>query len=121
MTPAILIGPDRRFAGAIGSPGGNAILAYVGKAAVAMIDWNLGVADAIALPNLIARGNAYMGEVPRFPPGVVEGLRERGVEVRSGQGEDSGLHGVRLRGGALEGGADPRREGVFLVEAAPPR
>jgi gamma-glutamyltranspeptidase/glutathione hydrolase len=31
MTPMILLTPDRRFAGAIGSAGGNAILAYVGK------------------------------------------------------------------------------------------
>ena len=119
MAPAILLGPGRRFAGAIGSPGGNAILAYVGKATVGMIDWNLPVAEAIALPNLIARGSAYMGEVGKFPPGVVEGLRARGIEVRAGQGEDSGLHGVLLRGDVLEGGADPRREGVFLVEPAP--
>jgi gamma-glutamyltranspeptidase/glutathione hydrolase len=121
MTPAILLGPDRRFAGAIGSPGGNAILAYVGKATVGMVDWNLSVADALALPNLIARGRAYAGEATRFQPGVLEGLRARGVEVKPGQGEDSGLHGVLLRGGTLEGGADPRREGVFLVEAAPKR
>ncbi|HEY0043058.1 MAG TPA: gamma-glutamyltransferase [Allosphingosinicella sp.] len=119
MTPAILIGPDGRFAGAIGSPGGNSILAYVGKATVGMVDWKLSVADAIALPNLIARGTSYGGEVSRFAPGVLEGLRTRGVEVKPGQGEDSGLHGVLLRGGVLEGGADPRREGVFLLERAP--
>jgi gamma-glutamyltranspeptidase/glutathione hydrolase len=118
MAPAILLGPDRRFAGAIGSPGGNAILAYIGKATVGMVDWGLSVPEAIALPNLIARGSAFMGEVPRFPAGVVEGLRARGIELRSGQGEDSGLHGVLIRGGRLEGGADPRREGVFLVEPA---
>jgi gamma-glutamyltranspeptidase / glutathione hydrolase len=119
MTPAILLGPGRAFAGAIGSPGGNAILAYVGKATVGMVDWGLPVPDAIALPNLIARGAAYMGEVGKFPPGVVEGLKARGIEVRSGQGEDSGVHGVFLRNGTLEGGADPRREGVFLLETAP--
>jgi gamma-glutamyltranspeptidase/glutathione hydrolase len=121
MTPAILLGPDRRFAGAVGSPGGIAILAYVGKAIVGTIDWNLSVQDAIALPNLIARGGTYSGEVPRFPPRVVEALRARGIELRSGQGEDSGLHGVFLRRGVWDGGADPRREGVFLIEPAPPR
>ena len=117
MLPAIILTRDGRFVGAIGSPGGNAILAYVGKAIVGMIDWNLSVQEAIALPNLIARGAAYQGEVDRFPPGVIEGLRARGVEVRSGQGEDSGLHGVMLREGRLDGGADPRREGVFRAEA----
>jgi gamma-glutamyltranspeptidase/glutathione hydrolase len=115
----ILLSPDRRFAGAIGSPGGTAILAYVGKAVVGVVDWELPMAEAIALPNLIARGAVYNGEAARFPSGVVEALRAAGVEVRPGQGEDSGLHGVFLRGGVIEGGADPRREGVFLIEPAP--
>ncbi|HZF94820.1 MAG TPA: gamma-glutamyltransferase family protein [Allosphingosinicella sp.] len=118
MAPMILMTADRRFAGAIGSPGGNAILAYVGKALVGVVDWELSTANAIALPNLIARGTSYAGEATRFPAGVLEGLRARGVEVRPGQGEDSGLHGVFMRQGVLLGGADPRREGVFLVEPA---
>ena len=40
MLPAILL-RDGRFVGAIGSPGGSAILAYVGKAMVGMLDWQL--------------------------------------------------------------------------------
>jgi len=119
MLPAIILDREGRYVGAIGSPGGNAILAYVGKALIGMIDWNLSVQEAINLPNLIARGGSFAGEVDRFPPGVVEALRARGVEVRPGQGEDSGLHGVMWRNGRLEGGADPRREGVVLIEPAP--
>ena len=119
MVPAIILDREGRYVGAIGSPGGNAILAYVGKALVGFIDWGLPMQEAIALPNLIARGGSFAGEVDRFAPGVIEGLRARGVEVRSGQGEDSGLHGVILRNGRLDGGADPRREGVFRTEPAP--
>ena len=115
MTPAILLASDGRFAGAIGSPGGTAILAYVGKAIIGLVDWGLPTQQAIALPNLIARGASYNGELARFPPEVVEALRARGIELRSGQGEDSGLHGVFLRGGRIDGGADPRREGVVLI------
>jgi len=83
-----------------------------------VVDWELSMAEAIALPNLIARGTSYNGEAARFPPAVIEGLRARRVEVRPGAGEDSGLHGVFVRRGVIEGGADPRREGVFLVEPA---
>jgi gamma-glutamyltranspeptidase/glutathione hydrolase len=118
MTPAIILDSNGRFVGALGSPGGNAILAYVAKALVGVVDWGLPMQDAINLPNLVARGGNFMGEVDRFPPGVVEALRARGIEVRSGQGEDSGLHGVIWRGGRLDGGADPRREGVVLIEPA---
>ena len=118
MTPAILL-RDGRFVGAIGSPGGSAILAYVGKALVGLLDWGLEVQPAIDLPNLIARGAVYHGEADKFPPGVVAALAARGIAVRPGQGEDSGLHGVMLLNGRLVGGADPRREGVFRVEPAP--
>jgi gamma-glutamyltranspeptidase/glutathione hydrolase len=116
MTPAIRLDRERRFVGAVGSPGGNAILAYVGKTLVGVIDWRLSMQDSIDLPNLIARGNAYFGEVDRFPPGVVEGLRQRGITLRPGQGEDSGLHGALWRGGVLDAGADRRREGVVRIQ-----
>ncbi|HST36806.1 MAG TPA: gamma-glutamyltransferase, partial [Allosphingosinicella sp.] len=118
MTPAILL-RDGRFVGAIGSPGGSAILAYVGKGLVGILAWDMAVQAAIDLPNLIARGAVYNGEADKFAPGVVEALRARGVDVRPGQGEDSGLHGVYLRDGRLDGGADRRREGVFRLEPAP--
>ncbi|HYN46901.1 MAG TPA: gamma-glutamyltransferase, partial [Allosphingosinicella sp.] len=116
MTPAILLSPGGRVAGAIGSPGGSAILAYVGKAMIGVLDWELTMQQAIDLPNLIARGAAYQGEVDRFPPAVIEGLRARGIGLRPGQGEDSGLHAMFIRQGRPEGGADPRREGVVLID-----
>jgi gamma-glutamyltranspeptidase/glutathione hydrolase len=118
MTPAILL-RDGRFVGAIGSPGGSSILVYVGKALVGMLDWGLEPQPAINLPNLIARGGTYYGEADKFPAGVVAALAARGIAIRPGQGEDSGLHGVLLVNGRLVGGADPRREGIFRVEPAP--
>jgi gamma-glutamyltranspeptidase/glutathione hydrolase len=117
MTPLILLDADGRFAGAIGSAGGNAILAYVGKSLLAAVGWGLPMQEAIAQPNLIARGAAFNGEANKFAPVVVAGLAERGVEVRPGQGEDSGVHGVMVRDGRIDGGFDPRREGRVLVEA----
>ena len=115
MVPVILMTPDRRFAGAIGSAGGNAILAYVAKSLVASIDWGATMQGAISAPNLVARGANFQGEVDKFPPEVLAGLRERGIELRPGQGEDSGVHGVLVRGGEIDGGYDPRREGVVRV------
>ena len=115
MTPVILTTPDHRFAGAIGSAGGNAILAYVAKSLVGAIDWNLPMQQAIALPNLVARGPNFQGEVGKFAPQLLDGLRLRGVELRPGQGEDSGVHGVIIRGGQVDGGFDPRREGRVLT------
>ncbi len=115
MVPSILLTRDGTFAGAIGSAGGNAILAYVAHSLVASVDWNMSLADALAAPNLVARGPNFQGEVTKFPPAILEGLRERGIDLKPGQGEDSGLTGVLIRDGRIDGAADPRREGVMLI------
>ncbi|MCP5395738.1 MAG: gamma-glutamyltransferase [Sphingomonadaceae bacterium] len=115
MIPLIMLDKDGNFAGAIGSAGGNSILAYVGKSLVAAVDWGLPMQDALAQPNLIARGNVIGAEVGDFDPAIVEGLAERGITLVPGQGEDSGVHGVLIRDGRVDGGYDPRREGVVLV------
>ena len=97
---------------AVGSPGGNSIIAYNLKAIVGYLDWKLPLQDSLALPNLIARGAGTSGEVQKFAPGVVEALATRGISVRGGAGEESGLHAIGARDGKLEGAADPRRPGV---------
>ena len=114
MTPAILL-RDGRFAGAIGSAGGNAILAYVAKSLVAAVDWNEPMPRALAEPNLVARGADFNGEVTKFSPRILDALRARGIDLKPGQGEDSGVQGVLIRDGRIDGGADPRREGVVLA------
>jgi gamma-glutamyltranspeptidase/glutathione hydrolase len=115
MVPTILLTSDGRFAGAFGSAGGNAILAYVAKTIVASVDWNLPMPEALAQPNLVARGRNFQGEVDKVPQPVLEGLRQRGIDLRPGQGEDSGVTAVMIRNGRIDGGADPRREGTVLT------
>jgi gamma-glutamyltranspeptidase / glutathione hydrolase len=116
MAPVIVLDHDQHFIAALGSPGGSAILAYNAKTVVGVLAWGLSMQAAIELPNLIARGHDYVGELGRFSPEVLSGLRARGIEVTSGRAEGSGLHGIRKRpDGSYEGGADSRREGVVRV------
>jgi gamma-glutamyltranspeptidase/glutathione hydrolase len=71
---------------------------------------------AIELPNLIAHGSDFVGELGRFSPEVLAGLRERGITLATGHAEGSGLHGIlRKADGTYEGGADSRREGVVRM------
>ncbi len=112
MTPVIILDKQGRFVGAVGSPGGNAIPAYVAKTLVGVLDWKLPMQQAMDLPNLVARGPDFNGEAHKFAPGVLEGLKARGVDVKRGAGEESGIHGVLVVDGRLVGGADSRREGV---------
>jgi gamma-glutamyltranspeptidase/glutathione hydrolase len=114
MSPVIVLGRDGHLVAALGSPGGSAILAYNAKALVGVLAWGLTMQQAIDLPNVYARGTDFYGEVGKFPPELRAALSALGVELKAGRGEESGLHGVILRGpGQFETGADPRREGVW--------
>jgi gamma-glutamyltranspeptidase/glutathione hydrolase len=113
MAPLIVLDDKGKFLAAVGSPGGNAILSYNLKAMVGLFYWNLSMQDAIALPNIVSRGDNFSGDAEMFGPDMVAALNARGVMIKTGQYEGSGLHGFIVRpGGVLEGGADPRREGV---------
>lgn len=111
MALILILDRHGRLLGALGSPGGNAIPAYVGKTLVGMLDWHLPMQQAIDLPNLIARSNAITGETTRMPAGMVDALGQRGITVQAVNGEDSGLHGFFWRGGRWDAAADSRREG----------
>ena len=122
MAPIIVLDHDGNFVAAVGSPGGSAILEYNAKTLVGLLAWKLSLAQAIELPNLIARGDTYSGEMGRFSPALLAGLRERGIEVKAGHAENSGLHALlRHADGTYEGAADSRREGVArMLQPAPP-
>jgi gamma-glutamyltranspeptidase / glutathione hydrolase len=114
MAPVIVKDRAGRVIAALGSPGGSAILAYNAKTLVGLLAWELPLQQAIDLPNLMARGENFYGEASKFSPALLEGLAARGVTVKSGRGEESGLHAVvLLADGSAEGAADPRREGVW--------
>jgi gamma-glutamyltranspeptidase/glutathione hydrolase len=111
MAPTLVF-DDGHFRLAVGSPGGNAIIGYVSKVLVGVLDWQLTPQQAIDLPNVVARGNVVF-EVARMDQGIADGLRARGHVLRESRNEVSGLHAVMLQpDGRLVGAADPRRDGV---------
>ena len=116
MSPVIVLDKNMDPVGAIGSPGGSAIIAYIAKVIIGAIDWKLKMQDAIDLPNLVARGNQYNGEANQMSPSIISDLAQRGVNIRAGSGEDSGLHGFIWSGSVWDGGADRRRDGIVRIE-----
>lgn len=112
MTPTLVFDADGGLVMATGSPGGNSIIAYTTKSILGMLDMGLSVADAVALPNVVPRGLPVRVEADVASEEFVEGLRARGYPVDDSQGENSGLHPIRVTTEGLEGAADPRREGV---------
>ncbi|MGB6346455.1 MAG: gamma-glutamyltransferase [Methyloceanibacter sp.] len=97
----------------LGSPGGPGIILFVVKAIVAMLDWNLDPQDATALVNFGSTGRGFLIEPGDAWNGLAEAMQGFGHEVER-FGFTSGLHIIAVTPDGLEGGADPRREGVAL-------
>jgi gamma-glutamyltranspeptidase / glutathione hydrolase len=116
MSPTLVFDPDGDLFMVTGSPGGNSIVAYVAKTLVGVLEWGKTAQESINLPNIIARGDVVGVEVDREGgPEAAEALRQMGYNVEERQGENSGLHVIIVREDGLEGGADPRRDGVALA------
>lgn len=116
MTPVLILDRQGRLVGAIGSPGGSSILAYVAKALVGTMDWGLSMQEAIALPNLVVRGETVGADTDLIAPDIRDALAAAGMALKPNATETSGLHGAIWRDGRWDGGADPRREGVAVWE-----
>jgi gamma-glutamyltranspeptidase/glutathione hydrolase len=124
MAPTIVFDEADRVKAVLGSPGGSRIILYVVKALVALIDWELDAQAAAALINFGSRGGAF--EIEYEPPSwqtltrswfatpvIWHALRMKPFgHTIAPDVLTSGLHIIQVRDGRLEGGADPRREGV---------
>jgi len=113
MAPMLAL-RDGRAALVLGSPGGSAIINYVAHTLVGVFDWGLDIQQAIDLPHVGSRNRATELEAGTPAEALAGPLRAMGHEIRVGD-FPSGLQGIlRLPDGRLQGGADPRREGLAL-------
>jgi gamma-glutamyltranspeptidase/glutathione hydrolase len=113
MAPTIVFDEEGKPWAALGSPGGSRIILYVVKALVALIDWKVDAQAATDLMNFGSRGDAFEIEIDHASA-VWHGLKMKPYGHRvSPDLLTSGTHIILIRkDGTLEGGADPRREGV---------
>ena len=114
MSPTMVFDGDGNLQMVIGSPGGSRIIGYVLKTIVASLDWNMDMQTAIAMPHFINRNGSLDLEADTPLADIQPELEAMGHEVKV-RALNSGLHGIRITDGGLEGGADPRREGVVLT------
>ncbi|MEO0329746.1 MAG: gamma-glutamyltransferase [Pseudomonadota bacterium] len=112
MAPTIVF-KDGKPVLAIGSPGGSRIIPYVAKTLIAWIDWDMDIQQAIELPHLVNRFGKYDLEADTPAVSFQKPLERLGFEVEI-RNLNSGLHGIEITQEGLEGGADPRREGLAI-------
>lgn len=113
MSPTVVFDANGELLAALGSPGGSRIILFVIKALIGLIDWQLDAQAAIDLPNFGSTGRAVELEYGWSTIWQALMLKSYGHEITPDL-MNSGLHIVARRNGVLEGGADPRREGVAL-------
>jgi gamma-glutamyltranspeptidase/glutathione hydrolase len=113
MSPTIVTDSQGRLVMTLGSPGGSSIIGYVAKTLIAALDWNLPLQEAVSLPHYLNKNARTELEKGTLLEKVAPALEKLGHNVRI-QRKTSGLHGIRVVPGGLEGGADPRREGLAI-------
>jgi gamma-glutamyltranspeptidase/glutathione hydrolase len=113
MDPTIVFEGDRHLRYVLGSPGGAAIILYVLKALVGLTAWQLDPQAAASLVNFGGTGDEVLVEQGVSGDQLAHDMEQLGHKV-SRQDFTSGLHIIGVTEQGLEGGADPRREGVAL-------
>ena len=113
MTPTLIFDEDGTLVATLGSPGGSRIIGFVTQSVIALLDWGLDAQAALTLPRHVNRNGVTELEAGTALEEIAPALEALGHAVRI-RPLVSGLHAIRRVGGRLEGGADPRREGVAL-------
>jgi gamma-glutamyltranspeptidase/glutathione hydrolase len=114
MAPTIVL-EDGAPVLAVGSPGGSRIIGYVAQTILAHLEWGMDVQQAASMPHLVNRFGTYDLEEGTDAEGFAEALTDLGYEVNI-RGLNSGIHVIAIGDDGLQGGADPRREGIALGE-----
>jgi gamma-glutamyltranspeptidase / glutathione hydrolase len=103
----------RKLRYVLGSPGGPGIILFVLKGVVGLLDWGLDPQQAAALVNFGSTGESFLIEPGEAWDSLAAGMAGLGHEVERFP-FTSGLAIITVTPDGLEGGADPRREGVAL-------
>ncbi len=111
MAPTIVM-KDGSPVLAIGSPGGSRIIGYVAESIIAHLDWGMDVQQAVSVPHAVNRFGTFDVEAGSAAENLDQALAAMGFEVNA-RALTSGLHAIAI-GDRLEGGADPRREGIAM-------
>jgi len=117
MAPTMLLDERGRLRLVVGSPGGTRIIGFVAQTIVGVVDWNLDVQQAVAAPHFLSEDEPVELEEGTSIASHEAALEALGHTVAP-RNMNSGLHAIEIeysrRGRKLEGGVDPRREGVAL-------
>jgi gamma-glutamyltranspeptidase/glutathione hydrolase len=115
MSPTMVFDADGRLVLLAGSPGGQAIINYVARVLLAVLDWQMDLQAALNAPHFGSRNGPTELETGTSAAQLQAALAALGHDVRV-QDMASGVHAIRRVGDQWIGAADPRRDGVARGE-----
>lgn len=119
IAPTILLRGGKTFA-AIGTPGAARIVSTMALLVSNLVDFGMGIQEAIEAPRFYARDvEADLSVEARVPAATIEALTKMGYSVKTLGEYDlffGGAQGIVIdpRTGLRIGGADPRRDGAVV-------
>ena len=111
MSPTIVL-KNKKPIYITGSPGGSNIIGFVTNSLISLIDWEMNVQESVSLPHAINRWGKYEIEESSIAPSLEDALSSMGYDTKRKK-YFSGLNTIYV-GQKLEGGSDPRREGIAI-------
>ena len=113
MSPTIIFDKNNNVKMVIGSPGGKSIIMYIIKTIIAVLDWEMGIQEAVNFPNFSISNNTVLIEKKRFSKEFKENLSNLGHIIVEKE-LNSGLNGFEIKDNVMFGAADKRRNGLVL-------
>jgi gamma-glutamyltranspeptidase/glutathione hydrolase len=108
MAPTIVFDEHDKPLLLIGSAGGSRIIGFVLQRLIAILDWGMSVDDALAMPNILDRGNGLESEID-----LDRSLNKKGHDIKI-RDLTSGLTAIHINDNKIIGVPDPRREGLGM-------
>ena len=113
MSPTIVFDKNNNVRMVIGSPGGKSIILYVIKTIIAVLDWEMGIQEAVDFPNFSIFNDKILIEKKKFNKEFKKYLSNLGHLIVEKE-LNSGLNGFEIKDNIIFGVADKRRDGLVL-------
>jgi len=113
MSPTIVFDKNNNVRMVIGSPGGKSIIMYVIKTIIAVLDWEMGIQEAVDFPNFSIFNDKILIEKERFNEEFKKYFSNLGYLIVEKE-LNSGLNGFEIKDNIMFGAADKRRNGLVL-------
>ena len=113
MSPTIVFDKNNNIKMVIGSPGGKSIIMYVIKTIIAVLDWEMGIQEAVDFPNFSIFNDKILIEKKRFNEEFKKYFSNLGYLIVEKE-LNSGLNGFEIKDNIMFGAADKRRNGLVL-------